>query len=347
MEKFNFEQHAHRRLNILTGQWVLVSPHRTKRPWNGKVETPQVVEKPQYDSSCQLCPSNERASGEKNPAYTHTFVFTNDFSALLPDVPEGDYNVDDMLVAKSERGVCRVVNFSPDHSLTLAEMEIKDIARVVEVWAEQYRELGSKDFISHVQIFENKGELMGNSNPHPHGQIWAQSTVPDEVKLKTEHQKAYFDRRGRIMLMDYLALELRQKERVIYENEYFVVLVPFWAVWPFETMILPKMHVSSVAELDEHQRMCFADAIHVITAKYDNMFSCSFPYSSGIHQSPTDGSHPEWQMHMSFYPPLLRSATVKKFMVGYEMFAGPQRDITAEGAAAKLRELSSVHYKKK
>lgn len=346
MEQFDFEQHAHRRLNILTGQWVLVSPHRTKRPWKGKVETPSVVQKPSYDPSCQLCPGNTRANGDVNPVYEGTFVFTNDFSAILPDVPRGDYNVEDMLVAKSEQGICRVVNFSPNHALTLAEMDVKDIERVVDTWAQQYVELGSLDFIRHVQIFENKGELMGNSNPHPHGQIWAQSTIPDEVMMKTARQKEYFDRTGKVLLMDYLALELRQKERIVYQNEHFVVLVPFWAVWPFETMILPKEHVSCVSDLTQNQRFAFADAISVITAKYDNMFSCSFPYSSGIHQSPTDAKYPQWQMHMSFYPPLLRSATVKKFMVGYEMFAGPQRDITAEGAALKLRELSCVHYKK-
>lgn len=345
MEKFSFEEHSHRRFNILTGEWVLVSPHRMKRPWNGKVEKPAVVEKPHYDPSCQLCPGNVRANGQVNPDYKETFVFTNDFSALLPDSPSGSYDLDGLLVARSERGICRVIDFSPDHSLTLAEMDVADIGKVVDVWAGQYAELGAVDWISNVQIFENKGELMGNSNPHPHCQIWAQESVPEEVRKKTEHQKKYAGRTGRILLTDYLNVELKAGTRMVYENEHFAALVPFWAVWPFETMIIPRRHVACLTELNRAERDSFADAVKNVTVRYDNMFECSFPYSAGIHQSPTDGPHPEWQMHMSFYPPLLRSATVKKFMVGYEMFANPQRDITAEAAARRLRELPDIHYK--
>lgn len=337
----------HRRYNIITGEWVLVSPNRTKRPWQGKQETIVPVKRPTYDEKCYLCPGNTRASGDINPKYDSVLCFKNDFSALLESTPKIEYE-EGLLRATSEKGICKVVCFSPDHSLTLPLMAIEDIAKVVAVWQQEYRELGSIKGINHVQIFENKGEIMGCSNPHPHGQIWAQSSIPQEVQKKTEQQKAYWLKNGRSLLRDYSIQEMEKKERIIAENEHFVAFVPFWAVWPYETMIMPKRHYQSIIQFSREVRMGFASMIKKVTIMYDNLFDTSFPYSSGIHQAPTDGKeHSEWHLHMSFYPPLLRSANIKKFMVGYEMFANPQRDITAEQAARKLKELSDVHYSTK
>jgi len=348
-EQFDFESHPHRRLNILTGEWILVSPHRTKRPWNGKVEKVQESIRPTYDENCYLCPTNTRAGGNKNPDYKGTFVFQNDFAALIPDAPKGNFEKGNgLLKAESESGICRVINFSPDHSLTLAQMKKTDILGVINTWIDQYTELGAKEDINHVQIFENKGDIMGNSNPHPHGQIWAQRHVPVEPEKKTFQQKKYFEEKGTGLLEDYIKVELEEKERIIFENDHFLVIVPFWAVWPYETMILPKRTMKDISMMTEEEKVSFAEAIKQITVRYDNMFESSFPYSSGIHQAPTDGEdHPEWHWHMSFYPPLLRSATVKKFMVGYEMFGNPQRDITAEYSANRLRNLSDIHYNEK
>ena len=343
---FNFEDHPHRRKNILTGDWVLVSPHRSKRPWQGQVEDIPVDDRPEYDPSCYLCPGNTRVGGEVNPDYEDTFVFTNDFAALKSDVPEGSMNEDDLFIAESEKGICRVICFSPRHDLTLPEMEVDKIRRVVDLWVEQYLELGDIDYINHVQIFENKGQIMGCSNPHPHGQVWAQSTVPLEVSKKDATMKAYFEKNGKSILEAYLSKELEKKERVIVENEHFVALCPFWAVWPFEVMIAPKRQIQSIDKMTDEERTAYADIIKKMTIKYDNLFKVSFPYSAGIHQAPTNGENNEhWHFHMLFYPPLLRSATVKKFMVGYELLANPQRDITAEGSAKRLRELPDVHFK--
>ncbi len=335
----NLQDYSHKRLNVLTGEWVLVSPHRSKRPWQGQNEEISMEKRPSYDENCYLCPTNTRVNGEVNPDYKDVFVFTNDFAALQKDSPAFEVS-EGLLQAKSETGICKVICFSPDHSKSLADMDVSAIQKVVKVWQKEYLELGAIEGIDYVQIFENKGAVMGCSNPHPHGQIWSQSTLPNEVAKKDKHLKAYFDKEGVSLLKRYLEQELVAKERVIYENDDFVVLTPFWAVWPFEVMIVPKKAQKDISLMDEGQTENFAAAISVITKAYDALFQTSFPYSSGIHQAPTDGAdNAHWHWHMSFYPPLLRSATVKKFMVGYEMFGSPQRDITAELAAKRLRDL--------
>ena len=335
----NLQDYSHKRFNILTGEWVLVSPHRAKRPWQGQNEDVSNEKRPAHDPSCYLCAGNTRINGEENPKYEDVFVFTNDFAALQTTSPKFAVN-EGLFRAESEQGICKVICFSPDHSKSLADMAVKDIDKVVKTWQKEYTELGSNDMINYVQIFENKGSVMGCSNPHPHGQIWSQSTLPNEVDKKDQHQKAYFSKNNSSLLGDYLKQELEANERIIYQNDHFVVLTPFWAVWPFETMIVPKTQKRNIAELSNEESLAFADAISKITVAYDKLFECSFPYSSGIHQSPTNGeANNHWHWHMSFYPPLLRSATVKKFMVGYEMFGSPQRDITAEQAANRLKDL--------
>ena len=336
----DLQDYSHKRLNILTGEWVLVSPHRAKRPWQGQNETVANEVRPAHNETCYLCAGNKRINGEINPNYKDVFVFTNDFAALQYKSPP--FTVKDGLIeAQSEQGICKVICFSPNHSKSLADMSVKDIQKVVEAWQKEYKILGECKGINYVQIFENKGAVMGCSNPHPHGQIWSQSTLPNEVEKKDAHQRAYFSTHKSSLLGDYLSQELDKQERVIYENDAFVVLVPFWAIWLFETMIVPKQTQKSILEMTHAEGLLFAEAISVITKVYDRLFSTSFPYSSGIHQAPTNGEdNKHWHWHMSFYPPLLRSATVKKFMVGYEMFGSPQRDITAEIAAQKLRELT-------
>jgi len=344
-QKSESEKYPHRRKNILTEEWILVSPHRTQRPWQGEISSREKENRPAYDPHCYLCPGNKRANGEINPPYPNTFVFTNDFSALLPDTPTTDDTTDGLLMAKSEKGICRVVNFSPRHDLTLAEMDEEGIVNVVAVWQEEFKTLGSDPRINHVQIFENKGAMMGNSNPHPHGQIWAQESIPREPAKELQQFKRYYSKRRRSLLADYLKLELGLKERIVCENGSFAVVVPFWAVWPYETMIISKRKIASILRFTEEEKRDFANALKTITTKYDNLFKTSFPYSAGLHQAPTDGKkHEEWHFHMHFYPPLLRSADIKKFMVGYEMLAEPQRDITPEHSAAILRELPDVHF---
>lgn len=344
---FDLTAHPHTRLNILTGEWVLVSPHRSKRPWQGKVESPALVQRPAYVEDCYLCPGNTRADGTKNAQYDGPIAFTNDFSALLADTPAGKVDEDELLIARSQKGICRVICFSPRHDLTLPEMELPDIRKVVDLWHAQLEELAAVPFIKYIQIFENKGEIMGCSNPHPHGQIWASEDVPMELEKETRQQRNYFQQHGRSLLTAYLEKELKAGERIIAENEHFVALVPFWAVWPYEAMIISRRHVQSLLQFTDAERDGLAAILKDLTTRYDNLFETSFPYSAGMHQMPfNDGEdHPEWHWHMHFYPPLLRSATVKKFMVGYEMLAHPQRDITPEFAAARLRALPVVHYK--
>ena len=335
----DLQDYSHKRFNILTGEWVLVSPHRAKRPWQGQNEAVSNEQRPAHDPSCYLCAGNTRINGEENPKYEDVFVFTNDFAALQTTSPKFAVN-EGLFKAESEQGICKVICFSPDHSKSLADMDPSAIEKVIQAWQKEYKELGENELINYVQIFENKGAVMGCSNPHPHGQIWSQSSLPNEVDKKDKSQNVYYTKNKRSLLGDYLKQELEAKERIIYQNDDFVVLTPFWAVWPFETMIVSKKHYTNITKISEQERLAFADAISKITKAYDKLFACSFPYSSGIHQSPTNGKTNEhWHWHMSFYPPLLRSATVKKFMVGYEMFGSPQRDITAEQAADRLKVL--------
>jgi UDPglucose--hexose-1-phosphate uridylyltransferase len=340
---FNPTDHGHRRLNPLTGEWITVAPHRTKRPWRGQVEKAPPETLPSYDPSCYLCPGNERSGGQKNPAYDRTFVFQNDFSSLLPDVPAGTYSPHPLLQAESEPGLCRVMCFSPRHDLTLPEMSLVEIRQVVDVWAGQIEELGQT--YRWVQIFENKGAMMGCSNPHPHCQIWAQPSLPNEPHQEDRRQQEYFDTYGSLLLVDYIKVELEQQERLVVENDHWLAVVPFWAMWPFETLLLPKRHVLRLPNLDDAERTALASLMKRLLTRYDNLFETSFPYSMGWHGAPTDGGdYPYWQLHAHFYPPLLRSATVKKFMVGYEMLGEPQRDLTPEQAAQRLKALSEVHY---
>lgn len=324
----------HRRYNALNGEWVLVSPHRTQRPWQGQTEPLPAPAGVPYEPGCYLCPGNERAGGQRNPAYADVFVFENDFAALrpthLPDVPE----LHPLLHWEPEAGICRVVCFSPRHDLTLAGMP--SLERVVEVWAEQYTELAAVEWVRSVILFENRGEMMGSSNAHPHGQIWANRTLPSEVAKEDRQQREYFGCVGRPLLADYLAEELRGGERVVAANDEWVAVVPFWAVWPFETLLIPRRPVATMTELDGAGKRGLAAILQTVTRAYDRLFQVPFPYTMGFHQQPTPG----WTLHAHFYPPLLRSATVRKFMVGYEMLGMPQRDITAEWAAARLRELA-------
>jgi UDPglucose--hexose-1-phosphate uridylyltransferase len=331
--------HPHRRYNPLTREWVLVSPQRTDRPWQGQVEAARPEKLPEYDPNCYLCPGNQRAGGARNPVYTSTFVFANDFAALQPDTSNEKYE-QGLLIAEAEPGICRVVCFSPRHDLTISAMQVQDLRRVLDVWVEQFRELGALPFINSVQIFENRGSMMGASNPHPHCQIWAEQSVPNEMFKEVSAQLDYRARHESCLLCDYVSTELLTAERIVCQNQDFVALVPFWAVWPFETLVIGRRHTTGMDQLGDSERDALAALLKQLTSAYDRLFETAFPYTMGFHQRPTDGQdHLECHLHAHFYPPLLRSATVRKFMVGYEMLAMPQRDITAEQAAARLREV--------
>lgn len=333
----------HRRLNILTNEWVLVSPHRTSRPWQGEVAQAHAGVEPAYDPNCYLCPGNVRAGGLRNPAYASTFAFDNDFAALKPGIAREHVDIAEagLLVAESEPGICRVICFSPRHDLTLSTMPEREINGVIQKWIEQFRELGSRDEINHVQIFENRGAMMGASNPHPHCQVWASASIPNEPAKELAAQSAYLEKHNRCLLCDYLKLEEKHSLRTVYANDAFVALVPFWAVWPFEILVCSRRHVENMTNFISTEAGSLSEMLQRVTSTYDKVFGVPFPYSMGFHQSPTDGKeHPEWHFHAHFYPPLLRSATIRKFMVGFEMLGSPQRDITPEAAAERLRALA-------
>lgn len=329
----------HRRFNPLTGEWILVSPHRTKRPWNGAVEQPSQISIPAYDPACYLCPGNVRANGEHNPNYTGTHVFTNDHASLIPQTETRSENEEDLFIGQQEHGTSRVVCYSPAHNHTMAKLTQIEIEEVIKTWTQEYKTIGEDPHISYVQIFENKGPAMGASNPHPHGQIWANQHIPTIPEKEQTHQMEYGKTHGKNLLLSYELMEQEKKERIISSNDDFTLLVPYWATWPYETMILPKTHVTNLTELTLQMITNLASILSLVTKTYDRIFETPFPYSMGIHQCPTDHiNHNEWQLHVHFYPPLLRSATVKKHFVGYEMMAEAQRDITPEMAAETLRK---------
>lgn len=338
----NLAENPHRRWNALTNEWVLVSPHRAGRPWQGQLEKHSALAGQSYDPTCYLCPGNSRVGGVHNPSYAGTFVFDNDFAALKPEFLDGNDDLENkgLLVAESESGLCRVICFSPRHDLTLATMPVAEIEEVVRTWAAQFLELGAMSNINHVQIFENRGALMGASNPHPHCQIWATQSLPEIPARELISQREYLEKRKICLLCEYTRIETNQKSRVVCENESFVTMVPFWAVWPFEVLVCSRRHLGTFSEFTSAETADLAGMLHQITSTYDRVFDTPFPYSMGFHQSPTDRQdHPEWHFHAHFYPPLLRSATVRKFMVGFEMLGMPQRDITPEIAAAHLRKI--------
>jgi len=350
----NFEKllsTPHKRFNPLLREWVVVSPQRTERPWQGKIEKPPVAASVTYDPNCYLCPGNQRAGGKQTPQYSGTYVFDNDFPALLPEPELLNYpesmNYDDkgLLMAQTDRGICRVLCFSPRHDLAVPRMNPRELRGVVDAWTEQYSELAQIPWVRHVQIFENRGELMGASNPHPHCQIWANATLPNLPAREDESFRLYRSEKHSCLLCDYLQLELHREERIVCQNDYFAVLVPFWAVWPFETLVLSKRHVASLDQLNSGERDLLGDILRRITIRYDNLFETAFPYSMGFHQRPIDGQpHAAWHLHAHYFPPLLRSATVRKFMVGYELLAAPQRDLTPESAATRLGAAGENHY---
>jgi len=352
MTSFTFENHSHKRYNPLTDSYVLCSPHRANRPWLGQVEEAQRSPPILYDPKCFLCPRNQRISLDMNPDYENTWVFDNDFPAVQMDSPDQDFTPNSMskmasqlLRIKGVCGVCRVICFSPNHSLTMAEMSLKEIKIVIETWINEMNKL--KNTLNYVQLFENKGAVMGCSNPHPHGQLWATQEIPDEPSKEFKNLKAYKEKNGSCLLCDYANLEIGDESRLVFQNDSFLCLVPFWAIWPFETMVLAKNHLNTLLNFSDKQKVDLAETLSVITTKYDNLFKCAFPYSMGVHQAPFNGEYVNYShFHIHFYPPLLRSATVKKFLVGYEMLGEPQRDITAEQAAVRLRNLSIIHYTK-
>jgi UDPglucose--hexose-1-phosphate uridylyltransferase len=335
----------HRRLNALTNEWVLVSPHRTTRPWQGEVAQLPTASEPTYDPTCYLCPGNARAGGIRNPKYATTFVFENDFAALKPQTAHARLDIDNkgLLVAEAEPGICRVICFSPRHDLTLATMSRDEIELVVHTWVEQFRELAGLKDIHHIQIFENRGAMMGASNPHPHCQIWATCSIPEAPSKELDAQRAYSQAHASCLLCDYVVLEQREQVRVVCQTDGFIALVPFWAVWPFEILVCSRRHFGSMHEFTTEEVRSLSEILQRVTSTYNRVFGVPFPYSMGFHQSPTGGNdHPECHFHAHFYPPLLRSASIRKFMVGFEMLGTPQRDITPESAAERLRELANT-----
>jgi len=345
MNHADYHAIPHRRFNPLLDEWVLVSPHRTERPWSGEVAQADISVTPSFSPECYLCPGNIRANGEKTPDYTSTYVFTNDFSALLPDTHSFNGNSNGILRAEPEKGICRVICYSPRHDLSIQRMESQTVVKIIETWQSEFESLGSRESIDYVQIFENRGQMMGCSNPHPHGQVWANQTIPTLPARETLTQEQFFQDSGTCLLCTYLEKELEERTRILFKNTSFAALVPFWAVWPFEAMIIPRNHHSSLMSLTEKEKHDLSSIIIELGVRYDNLFLTSFPYSMGIHQQPTDcRDYSSWHFHIHFFPPLLRSKSVKKHMVGYELLAMPQRDITPESAAQRLRHLPKKHY---
>ncbi|HUX67297.1 MAG TPA: UDP-glucose--hexose-1-phosphate uridylyltransferase [Terriglobales bacterium] len=322
-------------------EWMLVSPQRTDRPWQGQTEAAAApAAAPAHDPHCYLCPGNARAHGARNPDYGGVYIFDNDFPAMnLEAAPAPPAAMPPLLRWAPEPGVCRVVCYSPRHDLTLSHLPQAAVEAVVAAWTEQAQELGGRPEIASVMIFENRGAMMGASNPHPHGQIWANAHLPNLIAREQAALGDYHHERGGCLLCDYLQMELEQRERVVWENEGFVAVVPYWANWPFEVLLLSRAHRGGLEELAGGERGQLAAMLRRLLRGYDGLFATPFPNSWGFHLPPTDGQeHPENHLHAHFYPPLLRSATVRKFMVGYELLAMPQRDLTPESAAARLRE---------
>jgi UDPglucose--hexose-1-phosphate uridylyltransferase len=335
--KFNINNHPHRRFNPLTGDWILLSPNRTDRPWKGKLEKTKKKLRPAYDGDCYLCPGNTRANGKINDKYKGPYVFDNDFPALLPDTPVTLLNNHPLLRVKAQSGLCKVICYSERHDMTLAEMPKNDVRKVIDILANQSSRLAKK--YHWVQIFENKGSIMGCSNPHPHCQIWASRSLPNEPFKEDVNQAKYFHENNNILLVDYIKLEEKEKIRIVAENDQWIVVVPFWALWPFETLLLPKSHTLRIHDLSDKQRNTLAEILKTILSAYDSLFETPFPYSMGWHGAPNgDNVYMHWHLHAHFYPPLLKSANIKKFMVGYEMLAEAQRDLTPESAVIKLTE---------
>jgi UDPglucose--hexose-1-phosphate uridylyltransferase len=335
----------HRRFNPLLREWVLVSPQRNQRPWLGRVEKVREPPAVTFDPNCYLCPGNKRAGGVQTPPYAQTYVFDNDYSAMLPEAAPLEFDAASLLTGQAEQGICRVMCFSPRHDLTIPRMGARELRGVVDAWIEQYSALGQIPWIRHVQIFENRGEMMGASNPHPHCQIWANASLPNLPAREMASFESYRAEKHSCLLCDYVRLELQLKVRVVCQNDAFAAVVPFWAVWPFESLVLSKRHLASIDQLSGEERDLLADILRRITVRYDNLFETAFPYSMGFHQKPTDGGvHEEWHLHAHYFPPLLRSATVRKFMVGYELLGSPQRDVTPERAAVQLAEAGETPW---
>ncbi|RRR69593.1 MAG: UDP-glucose--hexose-1-phosphate uridylyltransferase [Candidatus Viridilinea halotolerans] len=347
---FNSHHHQHRRYNPLIDQWIVVSPQRMQRPWLGQQEPAPIDQRPAYDAHCFLCPGNLRADGKRTPAYTGVWAFDNDYAALLPDPPQGEVlerasaEAPPLLVAQAERGICRVICYTPRHDLGLGQLDPAALRGVIEAWAAEYRTLGALDWVRYVLPFENRGAMMGASNPHPHGQLWATGFLPGEVAREDASQRRYLASTGRTLLSDYLAMELERQERIVCANAHFVAVVPFWATWPFETLLIARRPVGALSDLHPDEQDGLAAILKSLIGCYDRLFQARFPYSMGWHQAPTDGlPQAHWHLHAHFLPPLLRSATVRKFMVGYELLGEPQRDLTPEEAARRLRTALLPH----